>query len=253
MSRAWASERSNVSVPVARCTVVPSAAMMASTKCEVAAAMWTGKWQDRRHHGDVDDAAADAEEAADEAHAAGDGDPFPHLERVAEGVALRIRDDAMDHAAAGDGRDDGVAVVLKHEEAADEDEGSREKGVELAPRDVAHDDGAGDRARQRGEREPAAAAVVDAALARVGDGARGGVRADHEEGHGGDRLRVLIRVEQQQHGHEHEPAARAHERAEGAYGEAKRDEPEVVRVQAGLLRVGRRARLGQTGMSGCSP
>ena len=170
---------------------------------------------------DVDHAAADAQEAREEADsetvegAAYDRDP------VFVGLARSIDDHAQLEMTARFPERPALPGDQPDGEGRENDAHDR---VEDLPGDHAHQEGAADRAGNRCEREDDAAAVVDATLARVRGAATRSVEEDDREADGGQRLRLLVRVEKQQDRGEDETAARADHRPERADGETDQNQ-----------------------------
>ena len=163
----------------------------------------------------------------------------------------------MNEAPARRWRLDSVHARPQGDEDGDADDRPGEDAIKRASRDGPHEQRPADGARERRNGEPDAAEVVRALQVGVGDGPRGRVEEHHKQRHRGDRVRVPVRVEQEQDGHQNEPAARAHERAEQPHGRAEQDEKEVLVLRSVVplkpLERGRGRPVAQTGISGVSP
>ena len=119
------------------------------------------------------------QQPGDEPHDAGDREALPETEGVEEVLAATVADASGDGSPPADGLPVSPELPPDDEVRCDRGQGHGEDEHEHASRDDAHEERAAESAGDGRQRPPEAAAVVDAFLVGVGDGAGGGV-GEHE-------------------------------------------------------------------------
>src|SRR5437867_2872328 len=158
---------------------------------------------------DVDDPAADAEDARGEAHDERDRHAERDVRAVAVEAPARIADLAHLLPPSGAFRRGLVAHVAPPvNEHAEREEEYREDDVEEIPRDDAREERTADAARQRGDGEDEAGAIVDPTLSRVRDRSGSGVHRDDGERDRRHRTRREGRFEERDERNKKEAASR---------------------------------------------
>ena len=136
-----------------------------------------GEAQQINHKGDMDDAAADAEDAGDKANAKAGGDANPFIELEAGGKVHDIRGWFVHGVPEHD------AGHAEHEEAIVE--------IQLWCAEFIYDIGANKSTRQGGQGEGNRRAEKDAFLTNVGNGARYGIGKHHDKRSAGNLRRRM--------------------------------------------------------------
>jgi hypothetical protein len=183
------------------------------------------RWEaeDAYEQGDVDDSAADPEEARDEADDAAVGDPAAKRHRVEKRSAVTVGEDTFDESSACRR---GSAGFSEQEPGGEGAEDCGHQDVEERAGDRADGERAKNRAGKRGRCEGETASVVDPSLMGVGSRAGGGVEEDGCETDRGQGGRFLVRVEHEQDRRKDEATTGTDDRPKRADREANRREQE---------------------------
>lgn len=209
-------------LPLSTCVAVPTKETITSTNCEVAVAIAAGK-PSADHQRNLEDAAADAEKARENANQGAEDGSLGKANAVHVASATSV-DELAWRSDPSRVRRDNAASRAQKQPHSDGEEHDREDRIERPAWNCADKEDADDRTGNAGQAEHESAAIVDPPLVSVCERSRDGVDEDDCQADRGDRLGGLVRVENQQDRREQKAAAHSDERPEGADRDAEQHE-----------------------------